>query len=227
MPDYGIHCAALSMMEEHRSLDLRGFTLENEDLLCSPQFMKLAEMLPRLAKEGHRVLLFSQWTQILDLLEGLVEYLDMGYLRLDGATAINERQGLIDTFNDDPSIPIFLLSTRAGGMGINLTAADTVIIHDLDFNPINDIQAEDRCHRIGQTRPVTVYKMVTANTVDKSIYDMQNRKKTMNAAILMEGENGEDLGDKAKGGKKDDSKETSEMLSNTIAQFLQGRVLYN
>ena len=78
--------------------------------------------------------------------------LSLKFLRLDGSTPVEERQQLIDTFTNDESIPIFLLSTHAGGLGINLTAADTVILHDLDFNPQNDKQAEDRCHRIGQTR---------------------------------------------------------------------------
>merc|ERR1719246_296155 len=95
------------------------------------------------------------------------------YLRLDGGTSIPERQDLIDRFNDDTSIPVFLLSTRAGGMGINLTAADTVILHDLDFNPFNDLQAEDRVHRFGQTKPVTIIKMITEDTVDADIYKMQ------------------------------------------------------
>jgi SWI/SNF-related matrix-associated actin-dependent regulator 1 of chromatin subfamily A len=79
---------------------------------------------------------------------------------------------------------VFLLSTRAGGLGINLTAADTCILHDLDFNPFNDIQAEDRVHRIGQKKTVTIIKMITENTVDADIYKMQERKAEMNAAIL-------------------------------------------
>ncbi len=106
-----------------------------------------------------RVLIFSQWTRCLDLLGCFLESLQMRFLRLDGQTDIGERQRLIDEFNIDTSIPVFLLSTRAGGMGINLTSADTVICHDLDFNPFNDLQAEDRCHRIGQTKQVTVYKV--------------------------------------------------------------------
>ena len=80
------------------------------------------------------------------------------YLRLDGQTPVQERQYLIDEFNRDPDIFIFILSTRAGGLGINLTAANTVILHDLDFNPYNDKQAEDRCHRLGQTREVKILR---------------------------------------------------------------------
>ena len=86
--------------------------------------------------------------------------------------------------NDERPIPVFLLSTKAGGLGINLTSADTVIMHDLDFNPENDRQAEDRSHRIGQTKPVTVYKLVTADTVDEDIYDMGERKRQLSTAVL-------------------------------------------
>lgn len=94
--------------------------------------------------EGHRVLVFSQWTRLLDLLEVLMQDISMRYLRLDGSTPVKTRQGFIDEFNTDTGIPVFLLSTKAGGLGINLTAADTVILHDLDFNPENDRQAEVR-----------------------------------------------------------------------------------
>ena len=86
--------------------------------------------------------MFSQWTRLLDLLEVLLQDIALKYLRLDGSTPVKTRQDLINTYNTDTSIPVFLLSTKAGGLGINLTAADTVILHDLDFNPENDKQAE-------------------------------------------------------------------------------------
>ena len=89
-------------------------------------------------------MIFSQWTRILDLLEVLLQDISFKYLRLDGSTPVSTRQDLINTFNEDRSIPVFLLSTKAGGLGINLTAADTVILHDLDMNPENDRQAEVR-----------------------------------------------------------------------------------
>ena len=105
--------------------------------------MRLKYLLPELISEGHRILIFSQWTRCLDLLGCLLEALEFKYLRLDGSTDISTRQNLIDEFNNDDAIPIFLLSTRAGGMGINLTAADTCILHDLDckcrFNIYNDL----------------------------------------------------------------------------------------
>ena len=103
---------------------------------------------------------------------------------MDGSFASAERQMLIDRFNNDKSYSVFLLSTKACGLGINLTSADTCIIHDLDFNPFNDLQAEDRCHRIGQKLQVSVYKLVTRFTVDEDIYKMQEKKAKMNAAIM-------------------------------------------
>ncbi|VVC90845.1 unnamed protein product [Leptidea sinapis] len=109
----------------------------------SGKFNKLDEMLPKLKAEGHRVLIFSQFTMVLDVLESYLTLRSHGYIRLDGSTAVNDRQDLIRQYNAE-DIFVFLLSTRAGGLGINLTAADTVIIHDIDFNPYNDKQAEDR-----------------------------------------------------------------------------------
>ena len=110
--------------------------------------------------------------------------LGLGFRRLDGSTPISIRQELIDEFNKDNTIPVFLLSTKAGGLGINLTSADTVIMHDLDFNPENDRQAEDRCHRIGQTKAVKVYKLVCRDSVDEDIFDMTERKTALSKAVF-------------------------------------------
>ena len=108
--------------------------------------------------------------------------LGFAHLRLDGNTAVGERQALIDDFNREGSaVFCFLLSTRAGGQGLNLTGADTVILHDLDWNPQLDKQAVDRAHRIGQTRPVRVIRMVTRGTVDEAIHTMQLRKNELDA----------------------------------------------
>lgn len=109
-------------------------------------------------ESGHRVLIFSQWTSMLDILEWTLDVIGVTYRRLDGSTQVTDRQTIVDTFNNDKSIFACLLSTRAGGQGLNLTGADTVIIHDMDFNPQIDRQAEDRCHRIGQTKPVTIFR---------------------------------------------------------------------
>lgn len=184
--DFQVHLTALELIEEnpHRRKDLERYILDEADLFCSAKFARLRSLLPDMVKAGHRILIFSVWTSCLDLLSCLMESLDLKYLRMDGSTPVPERQGLIDEFSRDDSIPVFLLSTKACGLGINLTAADTCIMHDLDFNPFNDLQAEDRCHRIGATKPVTIIKMVSKDTVDEDIYAMQQRKAKMNAAIL-------------------------------------------
>lgn len=135
------------------------------------KFKELDTLLPRLKKEGHRVLIFSQFTMMLDILEKYLEYKHFGYMRLDGQTNVTDRQDMIDEFNNSAEqYFVFLLSTRAGGLGINLTSADTVIIYDIDFNPYNDKQAEDRCHRLGQTKPVHIYKMITKATIEEGMY---------------------------------------------------------
>ena len=126
---------------------------------------------------------------MLDLLEHLLgpSGLRLHYCRLDGGTPVAERQVMIDKFQAaDSKIFAFLLSTRAGGQGINLTAADTVILHDLDWNPQLDRQAVDRAHRLGQRRAVTVYKLVTASTVEESIVQLQHRKRILGNAVLDE-----------------------------------------
>ncbi|CAN0047681.1 unnamed protein product [Pylaiella littoralis] len=164
---------------------LKHLCLSEESLFTSAKMQRLRTLVPELVAKGHRILLFSQWTRLLDLLEVLLgDSMGLTFCRLDGSTPVSERKALIDKFGSDLSIPVFLLSTRAGGLGINLTAADTVILHDVDFNPENDRQAEDRCHRIGQTKPVTVIKMVAAGTVDEDIYLMGERKKEVNECVL-------------------------------------------
>jgi SWI/SNF-related matrix-associated actin-dependent regulator 1 of chromatin subfamily A len=204
----------LELIDEnpHRRQDLERYILPEDALFSSAKFSRLRSLLPTLIQDGHRILIFSVWTSCLDLLGCLVEHLGLNYLRMDGSCPSNVRQELIDRFNQDDSISIFLLSTKACGLGINLTAADTCIIHDLDFNPFNDLQAEDRCHRIGQKKQVTVYKMVTKNTVDADIYTMQERKSKMNDAIMESGK---------------EKKERRELLQTAVKRFLgspQGKV---
>jgi len=126
--------------------------------------------------EGDRVLIFSQFTMMLNIMERYLKIRGHKFLRLDGQTPVQERQALIDQFNQDPDIFIFILSTRAGGLGINLTAANTVIMHDLDFNPYNDKQAEDRCHRVGQTKEVKVIRFISENTIEQGIYTIAQDK---------------------------------------------------
>ena len=118
----------------------------------------LDTLLRQLKSEGHRVLLFTQMSRMLDIFEQFLNYHGHTYLRLDGATKIEQRQALMERFNADKRIFAFILSTRSGGVGVNLTGADTVIFYDSDWNPTMDAQAQDRCHRIGQTKDVHIYR---------------------------------------------------------------------
>ncbi|XP_010190064.1 PREDICTED: DNA excision repair protein ERCC-6-like, partial [Mesitornis unicolor] len=121
-------------------------------------------------KQGHRVLFFTQSRQVLQILEVFVRNRNYSYLRMDGTTTIASRQPLITRYNEDKSIFIFLLTTRVGGIGVNLTGADRVIIYDPDWNPSTDTQARERAWRIGQKKQVTVYRLLTAGTIEEKIY---------------------------------------------------------
>ena len=116
------------------------------------KLQKLALLLRELRIGGHKVLIFTQMTKMLDILESLLNLYGYSYCRLDGSTKPEQRQLLVQRFNTDPRLFVFILSTRSGGFGINLTGADTVIFYDTDWNPAIDSQAQDRCHRIGQKR---------------------------------------------------------------------------
>eukprot|EP00039_Didymoeca_costata_P001435 m.52509 g.52509 ORF g.52509 m.52509 type:complete len:898 (+) comp10797_c0_seq3:163-2856(+) len=146
---------------------LKEFKMEDNSLYESCKIRKLKELLKANKSAKDRVLVFSQFMQVLDILELFLKAEGYKYLRLDGSTSVDERQTLIDKYNKDEDIFVFLLSTRAGGLGINLTAANTVILHDIDWNPQQDKQAEARCHRVGQTRSVTVTKLVAKDTIEE------------------------------------------------------------
>ncbi|KAI9219352.1 SNF2 family N-terminal domain-containing protein [Blastocladiella britannica] len=160
----------------HRVSRLHKHLLTEEHWMASAKVAKLVEVLAACKERGDRCLVFSQFTMVLDILEAVMETVGHKYVRLDGATQVAERQGLIDEFHEDEEIFIFLLSTRAGGLGLNLAAANVVILHDLDFNPFNDSQAEDRAWRLGQTKPVEVIKLVCRDTIEDLIYQRQQAK---------------------------------------------------
>lgn len=122
------------------------------------KLQSLDRLLRQLKSGSHRVLIFTQMTRMLDVLEAFLNFHGHIYLRLDGATKVDQRQVLMERFNNDKRIFCFILSTRSGGVGVNLTGADTVIFYDSDWNPTMDAQAQDRCHRIGQTRDVHIYR---------------------------------------------------------------------
>ncbi|KAF1389259.1 hypothetical protein PFLUV_G00071590 [Perca fluviatilis] len=170
MSDFELH----RLCQQYSSIS--SYQLENNLLLDSGKFLLLTELLASLKTKGDRVVLFSQFTMMLDIVEVLLKHLKHRYVRLDGSTPIANRIVLIDEFNTDPDIFVFLLSTRAGGLGINLTSANVVILHDIDFNPYNDKQAEDRCHRVGQTKTVQVIKLISKDSIDDCMLQLSQKK---------------------------------------------------
>ena len=155
----------------------------------SGKMMLLDQLLPNLLKNGHKVLIFSQFKTQLDLIETYCTVLrDWATCRIDGSVAQSERQNQINDFNDSKSdTNVFLLSTRAGGQGINLAAADTVLLFDSDWNPQQDLQAQDRAHRIGQTRPVIVYRFATKGTVETMLLEKAEGKRRLEKLVIQKG----------------------------------------
>uniref|UniRef100_A0A670YST3 DNA helicase n=1 Tax=Pseudonaja textilis TaxID=8673 RepID=A0A670YST3_PSETE len=170
MTDYELHLLC------KQYANIQDFKLEMDLILDSGKFRTLIHILSDFKEKGDRVVLFSQFTMMLDILEVLLKHEQYRYLRLDGKTQISERIHLIDEFNSDMGIFIFLLSTKAGGLGINLTSANVVILHDIDCNPYNDKQAEDRCHRVGQTREVQVIRLISKGTIEESMLKISQQK---------------------------------------------------
>ncbi|KAI9491570.1 SNF2 family N-terminal domain-containing protein [Zychaea mexicana] len=177
------------LCKDHKSISK--FALKKQEWMDSGKVEKLKELLPAMKAKEQKVLLFSQFTSLLDIIELVMDTLNIKYLRLDGETKPAERQERIDQFNEDKDIDVFLLSTKAGGFGINLTSANIVVLYDTDFNPQNDRQAEDRAHRVGQTRDVTVYKMVAENSVEEHILRMADIKLRLDRSVSGLGEDTE------------------------------------
>ena len=150
----------------------------------SAKFDVLLDQLVEIAEEGHKALVFSQFTSLLALLKPRLEELNLKYEYLDGSTT--DRQKRVEHFQADESCPIFLLSLKAGGTGLNLTAADYVYLLDPWWNPAVEAQAIDRTHRIGQTRPVFAYRLVAKNTIEERILELQQSKRDLADAILSE-----------------------------------------
>ncbi|XP_077573754.1 chromodomain-helicase-DNA-binding protein 1-like [Stigmatopora nigra] len=153
---------------------------------ASGKLCLLDSMLVYLQQGGHRVLLFSQMTRMLDILQDYMEYRGFSYERLDGSVRGEERNLAVKNFSTQ-DVFVFLLSTKAGGVGMNLTSADTVIFMDSDFNPQNDLQAAARCHRIGQHRPVKVVRLLARDTVEDIMYSRAVSKLELTNAVMEEG----------------------------------------
>ncbi|KAF2442090.1 hypothetical protein P171DRAFT_416996 [Karstenula rhodostoma CBS 690.94] len=162
------------------------FALKNGEWMDSGKVQKLIELLRAFKKNGDRALVFSQFTSVMDILEWALDAEDIGYCRIDGSTPITERQQLLDVFYADESIPVFMLSTKSGGAGINLACANKVVIFDSSFNPQDDIQAENRAHRVGQTREVEVVRLVTRGTVEEQIHALGVSKLELDKMVAGE-----------------------------------------
>ncbi|KAK9468573.1 SNF2 family N-terminal domain-containing protein [Lipomyces arxii] len=159
------------------------YRLKEEEWMDSGKVAKLREMLVEMKARGDRILIFSQFTQVLDILESVLSTLNMSFLRLDGQTSVEIRQDLIDKFYEEEDITCFLLSTKAGGFGINLACANVVVIFDMSFNPHDDRQAEDRAHRVGQTREVQVVRLVAKDTIEEAILQLANTKLALDKSV--------------------------------------------
>lgn len=157
----------------------------------SGKMLLLDSLLPELINRGHKVLIFSQFTTTLDLLGHYLDLRSWAYARIDGSVAQTDRQAQILAFNkpikSKDAKNVFILSTRAGGQGINLAAADTVILFDSDWNPQQDLQAMDRAHRIGQTRNVIVYRFATRNTVEQNLLESAEAKRRLEKLVIRKG----------------------------------------
>jgi uncharacterized small protein (DUF1192 family) len=146
------------------------------------------KLLKRLKERGSRVLIFTQMTRVLDILEDFMVMRGYKYCRIDGNTTYEDRESGIDEFNRPGSEKFcFILSTRAGGLGINLQTADTCILYDSDWNPQQDLQAQDRCHRLGQKKPVNIFRLVSQNTIEEKIVERAQQKLKLDAMVVQQG----------------------------------------
>jgi DNA helicase INO80 len=152
------------------------------------KMMALDRLLSELKAGGHRVLIYNQMTRMIDLMEEYLHYRGYTYIRLDGSSKIADRRDLVSDWQHRSDIFAFLLSTRAGGLGINLTAADTVIFYDSDWNPTVDQQAMDRAHRLGQTKQVTVYRLITRNSIEERMRQRAKQKDEIHNLVISGGE---------------------------------------
>ncbi len=181
MTDFELHAFC-----ERYPKTMAPFLLQNDEWFDSGKVGKLCSLLTAFKEQGDRVLVFSQFTMVMNILESVLETLGIRFFRLDGQTKIDERQDMIDQFHEDAEITVFLLSTKAGGAGINLACANKVVIFDSSFNPQDDIQAENRAHRVGQIREVEVVRLVTRGTIEVQIHALGETKLALDDKVAEE-----------------------------------------
>ncbi|KAM3136243.1 putative DNA helicase ino80 [Paramecium bursaria] len=174
--------------------NLSSFIIPNspESLISqSSKLLQLDRLLKDLKKKQWRVLIFCQMTKMLDILEEYMIHRGYTYFRMDGQCQINDRRDMVNEFQQNDKIFAFLLSTRAGGLGITLTQADAVIFYDNDWNPTMDAQATDRAHRIGRTKDVYVYRLVTKGTIEERIVKRAQQKQNVQSTVYSGGFQGD------------------------------------
>uniref|UniRef100_A0A6U2D0V6 Uncharacterized protein n=2 Tax=Hemiselmis andersenii TaxID=464988 RepID=A0A6U2D0V6_HEMAN len=191
--------------------------VEGEHLVNNSQKLKvLDKLLEKARAEGDRVLVFSQMTRMLDIMEDYCWYRGHKYCRIDGGIAGDVREEMIESFMaPDSDKFLFLLSTRAGGLGLNLQKANIVVLFDSDWNPQVDIQAMDRAHRIGQTKPVTVYRFVTENSIEEKVLERAFKKLFLDAMVVQQGR----LVDKHKAASKEELLEMIRFGADTVIRM--------
>lgn len=183
---------------------LSKFQLSHDEWMQSGKIDKLCQILRHIIVEKkEKVLVFSLFTQMLDILEMVLSTLNYKFLRLDGSTQVNDRQSLIDKFYEDNTIPVFILSTKAGGFGINLVCANNVVIFDQSFNPHDDRQAADRSHRVGQTKEVTITTLVTRDSIEEKIFQLAKNKLDLDFHI------------------SEDDKKAQDAIENKVSDILE------
>ncbi|KAH6842559.1 SNF2 family N-terminal domain-containing protein [Chaetomium sp. MPI-CAGE-AT-0009] len=164
------------------------YTTDEHLIHNAGKMIVLDKLLKRMQKQGSRVLIFSQMSRLLDILEDYCVFRQYKYCRIDGSTAHEDRIAAIDDYNKPDSEKfVFLLTTRAGGLGINLTTADIVVLYDSDWNPQADLQAMDRAHRIGQTKQVVVYRFVTDNAIEEKVLERAAQKLRLDQLVIQQG----------------------------------------
>jgi len=176
--------AALEALLRLRQAACHGSLIPERRVESSAKLQLLLDSLDTVVADGHKALVFSQWTSLLDLTEPLLRRAKLDFVRLDGST--RDREGVVRRFQEERDLPVMLISLKAGGIGLNLTAADHIFLLDPWWNPAVEDQAADRAHRIGQDRPVMIYRLVAMDTVEERILDLQKRKREL-AKLALEG----------------------------------------
>ncbi len=181
-----LHLATLTQLLRLRQIccDPRLVDPEKGAAAGSAKLDAFRELLAESIDEGHRMLVFSQFTSLLALLRDELDSEGVAYCYLDGSMTVKARQAAVDKFQSDETVPVFLLSLKAGGTGLNLTGADVVVHYDPWWNPAVEAQATDRTHRIGQTKVVTSYRLICSGTVEEKVMALQDEKRALLAGVF-------------------------------------------